>query len=128
VLDPALLRPGRFDRQIYVGLPDIKGREDILKIHVKGKPLSEDVDLRTLAQGTAGFTGADLENLVNEGALLAARRDRDYITMEDFRQAEIKVIAGPEKRSRVISSHERSPPGTRRATPWSWRPCRSTTR
>ncbi len=107
VLDPALLRPGRFDRQIYVGLPDIKGREDILKIHVKGKPLSEDVDLRTLAQGTAGFTGADLENLVNEGALLAARRDRDYITMEDFRQAEIKVIAGPEKRSRVISSHER---------------------
>ncbi len=129
VLDPALLRPGRFDRQIYVGLPDIKGREDILKIHVKGKPLSEDVDLRTLAQGTAGFTGADLENLVNEGALLAARRDRDYITMEDFRQAEIKVIAGPEKRSRVISSHERdSPPGTRQATPWSWRPCRSTTR
>ncbi len=107
VLDPALLRPGRFDRQIYVGLPDIKGREDILKIHVKGKPLSEDVDLRTLAQGTAGFTGADLENLVNEGALLAARRDRDYITMEDFKEAEIKVIAGPEKRSRVITPHER---------------------
>nr|WP_325211565.1 ATP-dependent zinc metalloprotease FtsH [uncultured Oscillibacter sp.] len=107
VLDPALLRPGRFDRQIYVGLPDIKGREDILKIHVKGKPLSEDVDLRTLAQGTSGFTGADLENLVNEGALLAARRDRDYITMEDFKEAEIKVIAGPEKRSRVISPHER---------------------
>ena len=107
VLDPALLRPGRFDRQIYVGLPDIKGREDILKIHVKGKPLSEDVDLRTLARGTAGFTGADLENLVNEGALLAARRDRDYITMEDLREAEIKVLAGPEKRSRVISQHER---------------------
>ena len=107
VLDPALLRPGRFDRQIYVGLPDIKGREDILKIHVKGKPLSEDVDLRTLARGTAGFTGADLENLVNEGALLAARRDRDYITMGDLREAEIKVIAGPEKRSRVISQHER---------------------
>ena len=107
VLDPALLRPGRFDRQIYVGLPDIKGREDILKIHAKGKPLSEDVDLRTLARGTAGFTGADLENLVNEGALLAARRDRDYITMDDLRQAEIKVIAGPEKRSRVISPHER---------------------
>ncbi|WP_295736532.1 ATP-dependent zinc metalloprotease FtsH [uncultured Oscillibacter sp.] len=107
VLDPALLRPGRFDRQIYVGLPDIKGREDILKIHVKGKPLSEDVDLRTLARGTAGFTGADLENLVNEGALLAARRDRDYITMGDLREAEIKVIAGPEKRSRVISPHER---------------------
>ncbi len=107
VLDPALLRPGRFDRQIYVGLPDIKGREDILKIHVKGKPLAEDVDLRTLARGTAGFTGADLENLVNEGALLAARKDRDYITMEDLHEAEIKVIAGPEKRSRVISPHER---------------------
>ena len=107
VLDPALLRPGRFDRQIYVGLPDIKGREDILKIHVKGKPLSEDVDLRTLARGTAGFTGADLENLVNEGALLAARRDRDYITMGDLHDAEIKVLAGPEKRSRVVSQHER---------------------
>ncbi len=107
VLDPALLRPGRFDRQIYVGLPDIKGREDILKIHAKDKPLSEDVDLRLLARGTAGFTGADLENLVNEGALLAARGERDYITMEDLRQAEIKVIAGPEKRSRVISRHER---------------------
>ena len=107
VLDPALLRPGRFDRQIYVGLPDIKGREDILKIHARGKPLAENVDLRTLARGTAGFTGADLENLVNEGALLAARRDRDYITMEDLREAEIKVLAGPEKRSRVISSRER---------------------
>ena len=107
VLDPALLRPGRFDRQIYVGLPDIKGREDILKIHVKGKPLAEDVDLRQLARGTAGFTGADLENLVNEGALLAARRDQDYITMADLHEAEIKVIAGPEKRSRVISQHER---------------------
>ncbi len=107
VLDPALLRPGRFDRQIYVGLPDIKGREDILKIHVKDKPLAEDVDLRKLAQGTAGFTGADLENLVNEGALLAARRERDYITMGDLHEAEIKVIAGPEKRSRVVSQHER---------------------
>ncbi len=107
VLDPALLRPGRFDRQIYVGLPDIKGREDILKIHVKGKPLAEDVDLRTLARGTAGFTGADLENLVNEGALLAARRDRDFITMGDLHDAEIKVLAGPEKRSRVVSQHER---------------------
>ena len=107
VLDPALLRPGRFDRQIYVGLPDIKGREDILKIHAKGKPLAEDVDLRQLARGTAGFTGADLENLVNEGALLAARRNQNYITMKDLREAEIKVIAGPEKRSRVISQHER---------------------
>ena len=107
VLDPALLRPGRFDRQIYVGLPDIKGREEVLKVHVKGKPLGEDVDLRKLAQGTAGFTGADLENLVNEAALLAARKDRGYITMADLKEAEIKVIAGPEKRSRVIPEAER---------------------
>ncbi|WP_295740690.1 ATP-dependent zinc metalloprotease FtsH [uncultured Oscillibacter sp.] len=107
VLDPALLRPGRFDRQIYVGLPDIKGREDILKVHAKGKPLSEDVDLRKLARGTAGFTGADLENLINEAALLAARKDQRFIAMDDLKQAEIKVIAGPEKRSRVIPQHER---------------------
>ena len=107
VLDPALLRPGRFDRQIYVGLPDIKGREDILKVHAKGKPLAEDADLRKLAQGTAGFTGADLENLVNEAALLAARRDQRFITMEDLKEAEIKVIAGPEKKSRIIPQHER---------------------
>ena len=107
VLDPALLRPGRFDRQIYVGLPDIRGREEILKVHAKGKPLAEDVDLRKLAQGTAGFTGADLENLINEGALLAARKDRSFITMSDLKEAEIKVIAGPEKKSRVIPQHER---------------------
>ncbi len=107
VLDPALLRPGRFDRQIYVGLPDIKGREDILKVHAKGKPLAEDADLRKLAQGTAGFTGADLENLLNEAALLAARRDQRFITMEDLKEAEIKVIAGPEKKSRIIPQHER---------------------
>ena len=107
VLDPALLRPGRFDRQIYVGLPDIKGREEILKVHAKGKPLAEDVDLRTLAKGTPGFTGADLENLINEGALLAARRGRKFISMEDLKEAEIKVIAGPEKKSRVIPQHER---------------------
>ncbi len=107
VLDPALLRPGRFDRQIYVGLPDIKGREDILKVHVKGKPLAENVDLKKLAQGTSGFTGADLENLVNEGALLAARKNQPFITMEDLKAAEIKVIAGPEKKSRVIPQHER---------------------
>ena len=107
VLDPALLRPGRFDRQIYVGLPDIKGREEILKVHAKGKPLAEDVDLRKLAQGTAGFTGADLENLINEGALLAARKDRSFITMGDLKEAEIKVIAGPEKKSRIIPRHER---------------------
>ena len=107
VLDPALLRPGRFDRQIYVGLPDIRGREEILQVHSKGKPLAEDVDLHKLAQGTAGFTGADLENLVNEGALLAARKNQPFITMEDLKNAEIKVIAGPEKKSRVIPQHER---------------------
>ncbi|MDO4315406.1 MAG: AAA family ATPase, partial [Oscillospiraceae bacterium] len=107
VLDPALLRPGRFDRQVYVGLPDIRGREEILKVHAKGKPLSEDVDLKKLAQGTAGFTGADLENLINEGALLAARKGRQVITMADLKEAEIKVIAGPEKKSRVIPRHER---------------------
>ena len=107
VLDPALLRPGRFDRQIYVGLPDIKGREEILKVHAKGKPLAEDVDLSCLARGTAGFTGADLENLINEGALLAARKNQHFITMQDLKDAEIKVIAGPEKKSRVIPEHER---------------------
>lgn len=107
VLDPALLRPGRFDRQVYVGLPDIRGREEILKVHAKDKPLAEDVDLKKLAQGTAGFTGADLENLINEGALLAGRKERQVITMEDLKEAEIKVIAGPEKKSRVIPQHER---------------------
>ena len=107
VLDPALLRPGRFDRQVYVGLPDIRGRKEILEVHAKGKPLAEDVDLRKLAQGTAGFTGADLENLINEGALLAARRKRKFITMADLKEAEIKVIAGPEKKSRIIPQHER---------------------
>jgi len=107
VLDPALLRPGRFDRQVYVGLPDIRGREEILKVHTRGKPLAEDVDLSELAKGTPGFTGADLENLTNEGALLAARRDQKYITMADLKEAEIKVIAGPEKKSRVIPEHER---------------------
>ena len=96
VLDPALLRPGRFDRQIYVGLPDIKGREEILKVHAKGKPLAEDVDLKKLAQGTAGFTGADLENLINEGALLAGRKHQRFITMGALQSAEIKDNAGPE--------------------------------
>ena len=107
VLDPALLRPGRFDRQIYVGLPDIKGREEILKVHAKGKPLAEDVDLRKLAKATAGFTGADLANLLNEAALLAAGKNRAVITMKDMEEAMIKVIAGPEKKSRVIPPHER---------------------
>ena len=107
ILDPALLRPGRFDRQVYVGLPDIRGREEILNIHIKNKPLAEDVDLSTVAKGTSGFTGADLENLCNEAALLAARRGGKLITMNDFSEAEIKVIAGPEKKSRVVSEHER---------------------
>ena len=107
ILDPALLRPSRFDRQIYVGYPDIKGREDVLKIHTANKPLAEDVDLAKVARGTAGFTGADLENLSNEAAMLCARRGDQFITMADFEEAEIKVLAGPEKRSRVVPEHER---------------------
>ena len=107
ILDPALLRPGRFDRQVYVGLPDIKGRRDILAVHARNKPLAEDVDLDKLAKGTSGFTGADLENLLNEAALLAGRRDEKAITMEDLQKSVIKVIAGPEKHSRVIPEHER---------------------
>ena len=107
ILDPALLRPSRFDRQIYVGYPDIKGREDVLKIHTANKPLAEDVDLAKVARGTAGFTGADLENLSNEAALLCARRGDQFITMADFEEAEIKILAGPEKRSRVVPEHER---------------------
>ena len=107
ILDPALLRPSRFDRQIYVGYPDIKGREDGLKIHTANTPLAEDVDLAKVARGTAGFTGADLENLSNEAALLCARRGDQFITMADFEEAEIKVLAGPEKRSRVVPEHER---------------------
>ena len=107
ILDPALLRPGRFDRQIYVGTPDWRGREDILKIHAKDKPLSDNVDLSAIAKATAGFTGADLENLMNEGALLATERNRHVITMKDMEDAMIKVIAGPEKRSRVVPQHER---------------------
>ena len=107
ILDPALLRPGRFDRQVYVGLPDIKGREEILKIHTKNKPLAEDVDLKQVARGTSGFSGADLENLANEAALLSARRDKKFIGKAEFDEAEIKVIAGPEKKSRVVTPHER---------------------
>ncbi len=101
ILDPALLRPGRFDRQIHVGRPDVKGREDILKIHAKGKRLAEDVDLHMVALTTAGFTGADLANLMNEAAIMAARADRPVLTMEDLNDAMMKIIAGPEKRSRV---------------------------
>ena len=105
ILDPALLRPGRFDRQIYVGLPDIKGREEILHVHARNKPLAEDVDLHTVAQATAGFTGADLENLLNEAALLSAREKRPYIRMDVLHEAMLKVIAGPEKKSRVVPEH-----------------------
>ena len=107
ILDPALLRPGRFDRQIYIGVPDSRGREAILKVHAKDKPLAEDVDLKTIARATTGFTGADISNLLNEAALLAARNDRRFITMPDMEEAMMKVVAGPEKRSRVITPHER---------------------
>ena len=107
ILDPALLRPGRFDRQVYVGLPDIRGREEILKVHAREKPLAEDVDLQKVAQGTPGFTGADLENLLNEAALLAGRHNEKAITKADIDQSVIKVIAGPEKHSRVIPEKER---------------------
>ncbi len=107
ILDPALLRPGRFDRQVFVGLPDIKGREEILKIHARGKPLAEDVDLARVARATSGFTGADLENLLNEAALLTGRLGRKLITEESIHQSVIKVIAGPEKHSRVVPEAER---------------------
>ena len=101
ILDPALLRPGRFDRQVYVGRPDMRGREEILRVHTRKKPLADDVDLKEIARQTTGFTGADLENLMNESALLAARRDQPYITLADVQESVIKVIAGPEKKSRV---------------------------
>ena len=107
ILDPALLRPGRFDRQVYVGLPDIKGREEILRVHARNKPLAEDVDLAQIARGTAGFTGADLENLLNEAALLSGRRDEPVIRQKTIQESIIKVIAGPEKHSRVIPEQER---------------------
>ncbi len=107
ILDPALLRPGRFDRQIYVGRPDWRGREAILKVHSRNKPLADNVNLASLAKATAGFTGADLANLLNEGALLSARKGRHVITMKDLEDALIKVIAGPEKHSRLVSEHEK---------------------
>lgn len=107
ILDPALLRPGRFDRQIVVGYPDVKGREDILKVHTKNKPLGPDIDLNVIAKTTVGFTGADLENLVNEAALLAARRGRKAITMVDIEEATIKVVAGPEKKSHVVPDKDK---------------------
>ncbi|MFW2491205.1 ATP-dependent zinc metalloprotease FtsH [Clostridium chromiireducens] len=107
ILDPALLRPGRFDRQIMVGAPDVKGREEILKVHTKKKPLKDDVKLDVLAKRTPGFSGADLENLTNEAALLAVRRERKQISMSEMEEAITKVIAGPEKKSRVITEHDR---------------------
>ena len=107
ILDPALLRPGRFDRQILVGYPDVKGREAILKVHTRNKPLAPDVDLETIAKSTVGFTGADLENLVNEASLLAARKNKKAITKDELEEASIKVVAGPEKKSRVITEDEK---------------------
>lgn len=107
ILDPALLRPGRFDRQILVGYPDVKGREAILKVHARNKPLAPDVDLETIAKSTVGFTGADLENLVNEASLLAARKNKKAITKDELEEASIKVVAGPEKKSKVITEDEK---------------------
>ena len=107
ILDPALLRPGRFDRQIVVGYPDVKGREAVLKVHTRNKPLGPDVNLTTIAKTTVGFTGADLENLVNEASLLAARKNRKAIIREDIEEATIKVIAGPEKKSKVVTEKEK---------------------
>ena len=107
ILDPALLRPGRFDRQILVGYPDVKGREAILKVHTRNKPLAPDVDLETIAKSTVGFTGADIENLVNEASLLAARKNKKAITKDELEEASIKVVAGPEKKSKVITEDEK---------------------
>ena len=107
ILDPAILRPGRFDRKVMVGRPDVKGREEILSVHAKGKPLSEEIDLRQIAQTTAGFTGADLENLLNEAAIIAAKEDRKFLKQEDIKKAFVKVGIGSEKKSRVISEKEK---------------------
>lgn len=107
ILDNALLRPGRFDRQIVINRPDILGREQILKVHAKNKPLAEEVDLKVLAKRTPGFTGADLQNLLNEAALLAARHNKTRIYMDDLEEAIDKVMAGPEKKSRIISDEEK---------------------
>jgi cell division protease FtsH len=107
VLDPALLRPGRFDRQIVIGIPDIKGREEILKVHIKNKPMDKSVDLGVIAKGTVGFTGADLENLVNEAALLAARRNKKAVTSDEMEEAKKRIIAGPEKKSRVVTEEDK---------------------
>jgi cell division protease FtsH len=107
ILDPAILRPGRFDRKVMVGRPDVKGREEILQVHAKGKPLGDDVDLKQVAQTTAGFTGADLENLLNEAAIGAARDNRSFINSEDIKKSFIKVGIGTEKKSKVITEKEK---------------------
>ena len=107
ILDPAILRPGRFDRRVVVGRPDVRGREDILKVHAKEKPLGDDVDLESIAQTTAGMTGADLENLLNEAAICAAREGRTYIIQEDITKSFIKVGIGPEKKSKVVSDKDK---------------------
>ena len=107
ILDPAILRPGRFDRKISVNRPDIGGREDILKVHARNKPLAEDVDLKQIAQTTAGFTGADLENLLNEASIVAAKHNRSYVIQEDIKKSFIKVGIGAEKKSRIITDKEK---------------------
>ena len=107
VLDPALMRPGRFDRQVVVSYPDVNGREAILRVHARKKPLAPDVNLKTIAKTTAGFTGADLENLLNEAALLAARKDKKAITMDEIKEATVKVVVGAEKKSKVMSEKEK---------------------
>jgi len=107
ILDPALLRPGRFDRRVVLDRPDVKGREDILKVHVKGKPLAPEIDLGVIARATPGFVGADIENLVNEAAILAARRNKKTISQAEFEEAIERVIAGPERKSRLINAEEK---------------------
>ena len=107
ILDPAILRPGRFDRRIHVGLPDVRGREEILKVHAKNKPMAEDVNLEDVARTTAGFAGADLENLLNEAAIAAARDNRAFVVDEDIRKSFIKVGIGSEKKSRIISEKDK---------------------
>lgn len=107
ILDPAILRPGRFDRKVGVGKPDVQGREEILQVHIKGKPLGDDVDLKEIARTTAGFTGADLENLMNEAAIYAAKDGRSYIIQADIQRSFVKVGIGAEKRSKVISDKEK---------------------
>ena len=107
ILDPAIMRPGRFDRKVHVGRPDIGGREEILKVHAKNKPLAEDVDLKQIAQTTAGFTGADLENLLNEAEIVAAKENRSYIIQKDIKESFLKVGVGPEKKSRIITEKEK---------------------